>query len=375
MLRNIKMFRRILPRAVTATWLAPLVMGVTLPTIGFSDEVNYDAEELQGNVSLDGQDNWQADPLGGEATITVDHGGVNGSQVLSPLLSTEASGPYAMLTRVNDGRFGFSPFFGFAKMAVSGFDATAAGVAGFGLGTDVDGNGYLAGAEVGPVFGLVRDPATGLRYFAIQGAAFGTLHKSELPRDAADDTWYRLQLRMNLQNGTGSLYYRNLSNWDPGFSPVPNLQNIDLEHWRLDAGAAPWAWNAMWVGLLHQGTNNRPSLDNLLPRVPVVVEPDGSIQFQAIDGMEGFGWKADARLERYDNPSDPQGYYWRLREYRISEPVNGSWSTLLPNYDIEIETVDVQALQLGQDLMTDVVLEYQGMEGEDVHTMSWKLVQ
>ena len=37
--------------------------------------------------------------------------------------------------------------------------------------------------------------------------------------------------------------------------------------------------------------------------------------------------------------------------------------------------MDVQALELAQDLMTDVVLEYQGMEGDDVHTMTWKLVQ
>jgi hypothetical protein len=374
MLRNIEMLRRTLPSAVTATWLVALVVGLSLPTTGFSDDANYDAEQLQGNISVDGQDNWNADPLGGEATVAVDHSGVNGSQVLSPL-ATDASDRYAMLTRVNDGRFGFSPFLGFAKTAVSGFDATGAGVAGFGLGTDVDGNGRLNGDEVGPVFGLVRDPATGLRYFAIRGAAFGTLHKSELPRDEEGDPWYRLQLRMNLQNGTGSLYYRNLSNWDPGFSPVPNLQNIDLEHWRLNPGAAPWAWNAMWVGMLAQGNQNRPSVDNLIPRVPVVVEPDGSIQFQAIDGMEGFGWKADARLERYDNPTDPQGYYWRLREYRISDPISGSWCTLMPNYDIEIDMVDVQALELGADLLTDVVLEYQGMEGGDVHTMTWRLVQ
>jgi hypothetical protein len=47
----------------------------------------------------------------------------------------------------------------------------------------------------------------------------------------------------------------------------------------------------------------------------------------------------------------------------------------MPNYDIEVEKVDVQSLELERDLMTGVVLQYQGMEGDDVHTMTWKLVQ
>ena len=254
------------------------------------------------------------------------------------------------------------------------FDTTGAGVSAFALGRDLNGNGILDrnGGELGPQFGFMRDLATGERQLLLSGADLGTLHLAGLGITGQPGDWYRLQLRMDLSQGTGSVYYRNLSLGDELITPMPGLQNIDLELERLAPGAGPSAWNALWVVLLEEGSNNRPSVDNLVPHIPAVAAADLDLYFQAVDAGAAFDTKFDAVLEWFDNPADPGGLYWRLQQVRIAEPANGDSADLGPALDISIEAIDVLAVLPEFGELNNLLLEYQGMQ-DTPDTMTWKL--
>lgn len=77
--------------------------------------------------------------------------------------------------------------------------------------------------------------------------------------------WYRVQLRIDLVAGTGSLYFLNQSRGDAVFQPAPGLQNVDLGLDTLQSAARPETWNAMWLMMQADGRQNAPKVDNLIP--------------------------------------------------------------------------------------------------------------
>jgi hypothetical protein len=214
---------------------------------------------------------------------------------------------------------------------------------------------------------------TGESYLLLSGADLGTLHLAELEGARQPGDWYRLQLRMDLSQGTGSVYYRNLSLGDELMVPMPGLQDVDLELGRLAPEAGPAAWNALWVTQLETGrNNNRPSLDNLVPHVPAVVAANLDLYLQAVDGSADFDAKFDAVLEWFDNPADPDGLYWRLHQVRLAERANGDSADLDAALNIAIEAIDVLAVLPETGELNDQVLEYQGMQGTP-SAMTWRL--
>ncbi len=364
--------RRQAPRLYGAC-LSLLAGALLLPASGLAADATYDFEGLITTALIEDQDNWAADPAGGSGIPEIGEDHVNGSLLLRPF-STSALSQWIYLTRLNDASFGFSPFFGDETQAVMQFDTTGAGVSAFALGRDVNGNGILdrSGGELGPQFGFMRDLSTGARQLLLSGADLGTLHLAELGGTGQPGDWYRLQLRMDLSQGTGSVYYRNLSLDDELMVPMPGLQDIDLELERLAPEAGPTTWDGLWVLLLEEGSNNRPSVDNLVPHAPAVVAANLDLYFQAVDGSADFDTKFDAVLESFVNPADPNGLYWRLQQARIAERANGDSADLDAALDIAIEAIDVLAVLPEFGELNDLVLEFQGMQ-DTPDTMTWKL--
>ena len=118
----------------------------------------YDFENLEIDHGIQSTDGWVRVPDGGFMITRLDDTPENGTQVAMPFVGVD-SGWHAYLSRVNNETLNFSPFFGTETQAVMQFDTTAEAVTGFGLGTDLDGNGLITpeAGELGPLFGAVRD--------------------------------------------------------------------------------------------------------------------------------------------------------------------------------------------------------------------------
>jgi len=223
----------------------------------------YNFEQLEIRF-LAGQDGWLSEPALGEAVVRDDGSAVNGTRVVQPDLGT-ASGFPGYYTRVNDAAFSFS--LTSADALTIQFDTTGAADTAFGLGTDVNRDGLLArdSSELGPAFGLSRAANAAIAQFVIYPSGFGTPVATPLPSGNDPSDWYRLQLRIDLMAGTGSLYFLNQNRGDTVFQPVTGLQNVDLSLDSLQSAARPETWNAMWLMMQADGRQNIPKVDNLIP--------------------------------------------------------------------------------------------------------------
>jgi hypothetical protein len=349
-----------------------LAGGLTLPA---AQATVYDFEALSVQT-LNGQDGWLRQPNMGHIVIRTDETVVNGSLVAEPDLGL-ASGSYALLSRVNTASFGYSPFLGTESAAVLQFDSTGHATIGFALGHDVNGDGLLQPIlrEVGPVFGTLRDDQQGIEQFAIAAPNLATLHVAPLttvdrPSNAAED-WYRLQLRMDLGAGTGSLYYMNLSEGDTEFQAVTELQDIDLGLGQLDPAAGPAAWDAMWLAMRFDGKQSLPASDNLVPRIPVVQQPDGDLSLQAVDATDVYGAKFDVVLEAV--ASNPGESCWQLGSFSAADPNTESTATLLPTLDVDIAATDVLALFPDAAGASSVQLQLSAGSASDPASLVWCL--
>ena len=343
----------------------------------------YDFENYEIFQGIQGVDGWVRLPGSGFMRVEQDDTPENGSQVAVPSLGVD-SGWFSYLCRVNNEAFRYSPFFGTETQAVVQFDTTAEARTGFGLGTDVNGDGLVTpeAAEVGPVFGTFRAQEQGVEQFAIMGANGGSLYVAPLNGDVrccnAGTDWYRLQLRMDLTAnagaGAGSLYYMNLTQGDGQFQPVAELQDVDLGLDSLDPLAGPEDWNAMWMATRFEGALSVPSLDNLVPRIPNVMQMDEDLSIQSVDGIDAFGVKFDVTLEAVVEPTDPDGFYWQLKQVAVADPNTPSSSVLQPDLDLLLDAVDVSALFSQIITVPDACLEFQGWDEVDPATMTWKFV-
>lgn len=226
----------------------------------------YTFETLVSDASLAGQDGWQAESGGGDATIVLDASG-NGTQVARHV-DTFVTQLTAEFTRTNDAVFDFLPFEGTETKAVIQFEATGEHMAMLALGCDLNGDGLLRAGdgELGPGFGVAD------RYLTIQEVNLGTVYQDNFNQGGGDgnsgNDWYRLQLRMdftaNAGDGTGSLYFKNLSQGDHSFHTVSGMVNRPLGLSGLAVEAGPSRWNAMHIRLLSNG-NSVPSMDNIIP--------------------------------------------------------------------------------------------------------------
>ena len=228
----------------------------------------YTFESLGVNNFIDGQDHWQDQPGQGDAVVALDTSG-HGTKVVRHF-KTVVFDQSAFITRTNDSSFDFVSFSGSETNAVIQFEANGEHVAMFALGHDRNGDGLLLSTdgEIGPAFGVYD------RNFRIQEANLGTAYDDGFNEGGGDgnsgNDWYRLQLRLDFTaasgEGTGSLYFMNLTDGDTVFHTVSGLRNQPLGLSRLHPEARPVRWNALWLHLLSNG-NSVPSADNLIPNL------------------------------------------------------------------------------------------------------------
>lgn len=228
----------------------------------------YTFESLGVNTFIDGQDHWKDQPGQGDAVVQLDASG-HGTKVVRHF-KTVVFDQSAYITRTNDASFNFVSFTGSETNAIIQFEANGEHVAMFALGCDRNGDGLLLSTdgEIGPAFGVYD------RNFRIQEANLGTAYDDGFNEGGGDgnsgNDWYRLQLRLDFTaasgEGTGSLYFMNLTDGDTVFHTVSGLRNQPLGLSRLHPEARPVRWNALWLHLLSNG-NSVPSADNLIPNL------------------------------------------------------------------------------------------------------------
>jgi hypothetical protein len=274
MLRIVRSLLPILPMLTTFL----LVAALTAP--GRAQDV-YDFESMSAYQFLHGHDNWIDQPGQGQAAIVIDESPVNGTKVVRHV-PTVAFHESAFVTRVNDASYGYPPFSGDETGALIEFEVNGEALGLFALGCDLNGDGMLKAAdgELGPAFGTFD------RAFRLQRAADGAsllagFNDNGRGGNAGSD-WYRMRLTIDFTayggNGAGTVHYMNLTDGDPDFELIPELERIDLALGDMHPDAGPAAWNAMWLHVLTSG-GNIPHLDNLLPRAGTltgVADPAGA---------------------------------------------------------------------------------------------------
>jgi hypothetical protein len=228
----------------------------------------YTFESLAVNNFINGQDYWKDQPGQGDAVVALDQSG-HGTKVVRHF-KTVVFDESTFLTRTNDAGFNFVSFSGTETKVVIQFEANGEHVAMFALGRDRNSDGLLLNTdgEIGPAFGVYD------RNFRIQEANLGTAYDDGFNEGGGDgnsgNDWYRLQLRLDFTaangDGTGSLYFMNLTDGDTAFHTVSGLRNQPLGLSRLHPDARPAKWNAMWLYLLSNG-NSVPNADNLVPNL------------------------------------------------------------------------------------------------------------
>jgi hypothetical protein len=166
----------------------------------------------------------------------------------------------------NDGSFSIPSFSGLETQAILQVDF-GVGFWGnhFALAYDADGDGEVRKldlSEVGPGLKIGSRFSVGVQVVA----ADGTVAMAPIEDvDGSGGDWVRSRLVMDLTansgQGSGDLYYQNLSNGDVSFQPVAGLQGINLG---LDSGASdarnPALWDGMWLHM--EGATNQ--LDNVV---------------------------------------------------------------------------------------------------------------
>ncbi|WP_412062795.1 FIMAH domain-containing protein [Rubrivirga sp. IMCC45206] len=234
-----------------------------------SPVASYDFNGLTGNdthpyVTIGGQDNWTTEgfPFSSFYVGVSETFGFDGTP--APRFSRAGPGYGADASRVSDGAFSIPSFDGSETHALLEVEmgGTCWGTQ-FALGHDSGGDGAVrryTPLEVGPQI-VVRGGCIPL-VSVIEAGGTGSV---DVPRSAVGPgTWVRMRLVMDLAAnggaGTADAYYRNLSDGDPAFQPVPALQGVPLGLVPgTGDGRDPSAWDAMWFHF--EGANS--TLDNI----------------------------------------------------------------------------------------------------------------
>ena len=120
--------------------------------------------------------------------------------------------------------------------------------------------------EIGPRVQIgCNSPLVGVRLFDASGAVAAQAPITDVSDGGGCGEWIRLRLVIDLKandkQGSGSVWYQNLTRGDPGLQPVPGLQNINLMLDRHATDASnPKKWDSMWLHM--EGATNQ--LDNIV---------------------------------------------------------------------------------------------------------------
>lgn len=266
-----------------------LAVGIFASEPGAQSPV-YDFENL--NIGqLTSQDNWfrREGFFNGDSLRVADDGGDQAVYA--------SSGIGGMVIRSNDANFAFPRFYNSetnATMIADFYVADVAGaqnvilsvaddqsVVGYNneIGSLPNGNISQLGAPTGPfvvspAFGMIHVTTNPPLYplsFLLRGANEGTVYTTPVTGLAAPGDWVRLKFVMNFKSNLGSLHLQNLTNNDPSFSPIPGLQNVDLELSRMGSESPPETWDTIGARIIAELPSANPStsfrFDNFTPHV------------------------------------------------------------------------------------------------------------
>ncbi|MCB1278492.1 hypothetical protein [Prosthecobacter sp.] len=241
--------------------LIPLILTVALALSELAASAavfTYNFESLTSGNNLAGQDNWTG--LGGDAFIVSTGSGTNTSTVVGTAGSTGSN----FAGRSNDGTFSFGSLSGVTSLTL-GFDTRY-----------VDGGN--GGVNNQSLFYLNSSPiaSTQSAFFGLNGNGLVINGSGPvLPGTLNFDDWISLQLVMDLTanggDGSGSLFYKNLTDGDLGYSAVSGLQDINLN---LTSGQDPTQWNRM---MLRTGLYEGNKIDNLYIETTAAPEPSRTL--------------------------------------------------------------------------------------------------
>ena len=215
----------------------------------------YNFESLSPGA-LSGQDNWTNS--GASPFIVTTGSGFDTTQVIG----TSGSPGSNYATRVNNGGFSFGSLVGVTSLTL-GFDTRYV----------TGGNGGINNQSL---FYLDDGATTGSAFFGLNGNGLVINGSGPvLPGTLGFDDWFSLRLVMDLTansgDGSGSLYYKNLTDGDSGYTAVSGLQNIDLNLYPLQD---PTLWNRM---VLRTGFYEGNKIDNLFIETSAVPEPSRAL--------------------------------------------------------------------------------------------------
>lgn len=222
---------------------------------------------------LVGQDGWLNQPHTANASVEVyDKGAGN--------LAVRHSGNGGQAVyRFNDANFSFPSFsagetnaMAYADFLVRYQGGQYNALVGFAADSSDAGAVINQSTEISPYFGLVKSTSTaGVLALVLRGASDGTVNFEPVAAYANDGDWIRLKMVMNLAAGTGSLFFRNLSQRSPDYVPVPNCTGVSLQLGRMSPDCPPSSWNAMFMrmtsDLSQQTARNACTIDNVIPHV------------------------------------------------------------------------------------------------------------
>jgi hypothetical protein len=237
--------------------------------------VSYDFNSLTGNdtphfANLDGQDNWKSigfifnTPKPEWYVGVTDTLGFDGTQALR--FERVGAGYGADASRLNDANFSIPNFRGHK----GGFFQADFGVGYWGnefaLAYDANSNGVVLktdSSEIGPRLLVGSEANKQIQVISADGS--NTTVSLSNANGAVNGDWLRLRLVMDFTandgQGSGSVYYQNLSKGDTTLQPLAGLQDVNLKlNLQAADGSNPALWNAMWLHM--EGKTNQ--LDNIV---------------------------------------------------------------------------------------------------------------
>jgi len=254
-----------------------------------------------------GQDNWEQYASQGTSWSVVEPGGgSNNTAVAEPGDNTH------LLIRQNDSSFAFPTHSASGTAAVMQFDFRYAEVSDeshyyFGLGADStdDADDKVSTVkERGPAIGMFDSDGSqegfGIRLLAVNGTP---IYSYGYGTDTDDGDWIRLRLVMDFTanggDGEGLLYYKNLTDGDPGFTALNPSTPQDLKLTEMNPGVSPSTWDTMVI--VRSGESgagdNQPQIDNLHPNVLRGPEPSALVALCGL-GLTCLGlcWRRRGRV-------------------------------------------------------------------------------
>lgn len=244
--------------------------------LGCNDDTVYAFDTATTGAGLVGQDGWiyerdYAEIDGLNVTVQTDDTHPDGTTTFA--LST--NGRDSIISRPNDAAYAYVPHRHDDTTAVMRFDARL---------------GLPTGSGSGHAYLILNNPHDeGLQFgmsnsqFQIRGGRFSSVLQETVSIPSGWYTrgdWARLELRVDFtgNNGEGvaSLFFKNLTDDDPDYLPVPGLQNVPLE----GETAYPEAWDLVEFRIRNDAavTNITPNADAAdTPCCDADLDRDGSL--------------------------------------------------------------------------------------------------